>query len=136
MNFPPVEGGKGDPSNTVGNPAQYLSISSKASAEEKKAAKEFFATGVLQDAEVKQWIDNGSVPIRLGTEKLLAASKSAEFLELTYDIASKAKTFAQSWDQALSPTAAETLLDNISKLFQLSISPKQFAGNLNAVIGK
>ena len=32
--------------------------------------------------------------------------------------------------------AAETLLDNISKLFQLSISPEQFAGNLNAVLGK
>ncbi|WP_037761863.1 extracellular solute-binding protein [Streptomyces sp. FXJ7.023] len=136
MNFPPVDGGKGDPSNTVGNPAQYLSISSKATAEEKKIAKDFFATGVLQDAEVKAWIDNGSVPVRLGTEKLLAASKSADFLEVNYGIASKAGTFVQSWDQALSPTAAETLLDNIVKLFQLSISPQQFAGALNAVIGK
>lgn len=27
----------------------------------------------------------------------------------------------------------ETLLDNIVKLFQLSISPQQFASNLNAV---
>jgi raffinose/stachyose/melibiose transport system substrate-binding protein len=44
--------------------------------------------------------------------------------------------FAQSWDQALSPTAAEVLLDNISKLFALSISPQQFANNMNAVIGK
>ena len=44
MNFPPVEGGKGDPSNTVGNPGQYLSISSKASAEQKEIAKKFFAT--------------------------------------------------------------------------------------------
>ncbi|MFD5569478.1 extracellular solute-binding protein [Streptomyces cadmiisoli] len=136
MNFPPVDGGKGDPSNTVGNPAQYLSISSKASAEEKKIAKDFLATGVLQDDEVKKWIGNGSVPIRLGTEKLLAASESADFLQLTYDIASNAKTFVQSWDQALSPTAAETLLDNIVKLFQLSISPQKFAANLNAVIGK
>ncbi|MCC5036499.1 extracellular solute-binding protein [Streptomyces sp. WAC 00631] len=136
MTFPPVEGGKGDPSNTVGNPAQYLSISSKASAEQKKIAKDFFATGVLQEAEVKQWIDNGSVPIRLGTEKLLAASESADFLRFTYDIASKAEVFVQSWDQALSPTAAETLLDNIVKLFQLSISPEQFARNLNAVVGK
>ncbi|MFI0510825.1 extracellular solute-binding protein [Streptomyces sp. WSLK1-5] len=136
MTFPPVEGGKGDPSDTVGNPAQYLSISSKASAEQRKTARDFFATGVLQDAEVKKWIDNGSVPIRLGTEKLLAASKSADFLKFTYDIASKAKVFAQSWDQALSPTAAETLLDNIVKLFQLSISPKQFADNLNAVTAK
>jgi raffinose/stachyose/melibiose transport system substrate-binding protein len=136
MTFPPVEGGKGDPSDTVGNPAQYLSISSKAGAEQKKVAKDFFATGVLQDEEVKKWIDTGSVPIRLGTEKLLAASKSSDFLQFTYDIASKAKVFGQSWDQALSPTAAETLLDNIVKLFQLSISPEQFARNLNAVTAK
>jgi raffinose/stachyose/melibiose transport system substrate-binding protein len=135
MNFPPVDGGKGDPSNAVGNPAQYLSLSAKATEEEKKIAKEFFATGVLQDAEVKAWIDNGSVPVRVGTEKLLAASKSADFLQVNYAIASKAKTFVQSWDQALSPTAAETLLDNVAKLFQLSVSPQQFAANLNAVIG-
>ncbi|CAL9651852.1 extracellular solute-binding protein [Streptomyces sp. enrichment culture] len=133
MSFPAVEGGKGDLSDTVGNPAQYLSISSKASAEEKKVAKDFFATGVLQEEEVKRWIGNGSVPIRLGTEKLLAAADNAEFLQFTYDIASKAKVFVQSWDQALSPTAAETLLDNIVKLFQLSVSPQQFASNLNAV---
>ena len=44
MNFPPVEGGKGDPTNTVGNPGQYLSISSKATDAEKETAKKFFAT--------------------------------------------------------------------------------------------
>ncbi|MDN3025940.1 extracellular solute-binding protein [Streptomyces sp. S.PB5] len=136
MNFPPVEGGKGDPGNSVGNPAQYLSISSKASAEQKKIAKDFFATGVLQDEEVKAWIDTGAVPIRKGSEKLLAESENAEFLQFINDIASNAKSFGQSWDQALSPTAAETLLDNIAKLFQLSISPKQFTDNLNKVIGK
>ncbi|MFD5136846.1 extracellular solute-binding protein [Streptomyces sp. NPDC058378] len=136
MNFPPVDGGKGDHGNTVGNPAQYLSISSKAGAEEKKIAKEFFASGVLQDEESKKWIDNGSVPIRLGTEKLLAASRNADFLQFTYDVASKAKVFGQSWDQALSPAAAETLLDNIAKLFQLGISPQQFATKLNAATAK
>ncbi|WP_326799412.1 extracellular solute-binding protein [Streptomyces sp. NBC_01808] len=136
MNFPPVEGGKGDPGNSVGNPAQYLSISSKASAEQKKIAKDFFATGVLTDDEVKEWIDTGAVPIAKGSEKLLAASESAEFLQFVYGIASNAKTFGQSWDQALSPTAAETLLDNIARLFQLSISPQQFTDNLNEVIGK
>jgi raffinose/stachyose/melibiose transport system substrate-binding protein len=41
MNFPPVDGGKDDPSDTVGNPGQYLSISSKASAEQKETAKKF-----------------------------------------------------------------------------------------------
>ncbi|GHJ41960.1 extracellular solute-binding protein [Streptomyces sp. TS71-3] len=136
MSFPPVEGGKGDPSDTVGNPGQYLSISSKATAEQKKVAKDFFATGVLADDEVKGWVDTGGVPIRLGTEKLLAASDDADFLQFTYDVASKAKSFGQSWDQALSPAAAETLLDNIAKLFQMSVSPRQFAANLNAVTGK
>ena len=136
MNFPPVDGGKGDPSDTVGNPGQYLSISSKASTEQKETAKKFFTEGVLDDEEVKQWIGTGGVPVLKGTQDLLAADKNAEFLKFTYDIASNAKTFAQSWDQALSPTAAEALLDNIVKLFQLSISPTQFADNLNAVIGQ
>jgi raffinose/stachyose/melibiose transport system substrate-binding protein len=136
LNFPPVDGGKGDPSDTVGNPAQYLSISSKASDDQKKIAKDFFTKGILDDEEVKQWIGTGGVPVVKGTQELLAADKNADFLTFTYDIASNAKTFAQSWDQALSPTAAETLLDNIVKLFQLSISPQQFADNLNAVIGQ
>ncbi|WP_308249746.1 extracellular solute-binding protein [Sphaerisporangium fuscum] len=136
MNFPPVEGGKGDPSDTVGNPGQYLSISSKATPEQKEIAKKFFATGVLGDQEVKEWVDTGGVPIVKGADSAFAASKDADFLKFIYGIASNAKTFAQSWDQALSPTAAEVLLDNIAKLFQLSISPQQFTTNMNAVIGK
>jgi raffinose/stachyose/melibiose transport system substrate-binding protein len=136
MNFPPIEGGKGDPSDTVGNPGQYLSISSKATDAQKDIAKNFFKTGVLSDAEVKEWIDNGAVPIVKGTEGTLATSKDAPFLKFVYDVASKAKVFAQSWDQALSPTEAETLLDNIAKLFQLSITPQQWVANMNQVIGK
>jgi raffinose/stachyose/melibiose transport system substrate-binding protein len=136
MNFPPVEGGTGDPSDTVGNPAQYLSISSKATTAEKDTAKKFFTDGVLDDEEIKQWIGTGGVPVVKGTQDQLGKDKNAEFLTFTYDIASNAKVFAQSWDQAMSPTAAETLLDNIVKLFQLSISPQQFADNMNAIIGQ
>jgi raffinose/stachyose/melibiose transport system substrate-binding protein len=136
MNFPSIEGGKGDETDTVGNPAQYLSISSKATNEQKDIAKKFFTSGVLDDQEVKDWIGTGGVPVLKGTQDQLAKDKNADFLKFTYDIASNAKVFAQSWDQALSPTAAETLLDNIVKLFQLSISPQQFADNMNAVIGQ
>jgi raffinose/stachyose/melibiose transport system substrate-binding protein len=136
MNFPPVEGGTGDPSNTVGNPAQYLSIYAQASPAQKDIAKKFLATGLSTDAEVKDWIGTGSVPIVKGTESLLSASKDADWLKFVYDVASQAKAFGQSWDQALSPTAAEVLLDNIAGLFQLSVSPKAFVTNMNAVIGK
>ena len=82
------------------------------------------------------WIKSGGVPIIKGSDSQLSASPDADFLKFVYDTSSKAKVFAQSWDQALSPTAAETLLDNIAKLFQLSISPQQFATNMNQVIGK
>jgi raffinose/stachyose/melibiose transport system substrate-binding protein len=136
MTFPPVDGGKGDLSDTVGNPGQYLSISSKATAEQKETAKKFFATGVLSDAEVAEWTGSGSVPIVKGADSTFTGSKDADFLKFIYKTASEAKVFAQSWDQALSPTAAEKLLDNISKLFQLSISPQQYAANMNQVIGK
>ncbi|MGY1605401.1 substrate-binding domain-containing protein [Geodermatophilus sp. SYSU D00815] len=136
MNFPPVDGGAGDPSNTVGNPGQYLSINAAASEEQKDLAKKFFAEGVLQDEEVGEWIATGGVPIVNGSDSQLSESEDAEFLGFVYDTASNANVFAQSWDQALSPTAAETLLDNISGLFQLSVSPQQFADNMNAVIGK
>jgi raffinose/stachyose/melibiose transport system substrate-binding protein len=135
MNFPAIEGGTGDPTNTVGNPGQYLSISSKATDAEKEIAKKFFTTGILSDAENKEWTDTGQVPIVNGTESLLTASPDAAYLKFIYDTSSKAKVFAQSWDQALSPTASEALLDNIAKLFQLSISPQQFATSMNAVIG-
>jgi raffinose/stachyose/melibiose transport system substrate-binding protein len=85
---------------------------------------------------VKAWIESGGVPLLEGTQDQLSTSTNADFVSFIYETASNAKVFAQSWDQALSPTAAETLLDNISKLFQLSISPQQFAESLNAVIGQ
>ncbi|MEV6347321.1 extracellular solute-binding protein [Actinoplanes sp. NPDC051851] len=135
FNFPAYDGGTGDPTNTVGNAGQYLSIYAKATAAQKETAKKFF-TSLLDDTEQQGWIDTGGVPIVQGSNSKLASSPDAEFLNFIYDVASKAGNFAQSWDQALSPTAAETLLDNIAKLFQLSISPQQFADNMNQVIGK
>jgi raffinose/stachyose/melibiose transport system substrate-binding protein len=134
MNFPPVEGGKGDPSNTVGNPGQYLSISSKASAEAKDTAKKFFSTTLVDTEEGPNWVKSGGVPVLKGAD--FSGSPDAEFLKSMADIAQNAKVFAQSWDQALSPTAAETLLDNIAKLFQLQISPQQWVDSMNGVIGK
>ncbi|MBL7258926.1 extracellular solute-binding protein [Paractinoplanes lichenicola] len=135
MNFPPVEGGKGDPTNTVGNPGQYLSISSKASAEAKETAKKFFSTTLVDDAEKAAWVKSGGVPVLKGSESLFQGA-DAQFLKDMAAIANGAKTFAQSWDQALSPTAAETLLDNIAKLFQNQVSPQQWVDAMNGVIGK
>jgi raffinose/stachyose/melibiose transport system substrate-binding protein len=135
MNFPPIDGGKGDPTNTVGNPGQYLSISSKASAAEQDVAKKFFSTTLVDDDEKAGWVKSGGVPVLKDSDSLFTG-EDAQYLKDMSAIASGAKTFAQSWDQALSPTAAETLLDNIAKLFQLQVSPQQWVDAMNGVIGK
>jgi raffinose/stachyose/melibiose transport system substrate-binding protein len=135
MNFPPIDGGKGDATNTVGNPGQYLSISSKATAAEQDVAKKFFSTTLVDDAEKEGWVKSGGVPVLKNSDSLFTGD-DAQFLKDMSAIASNAKVFAQSWDQALSPTAAETLLDNIAKLFQLQISPQQWVDSMNGVIGK
>ncbi|MDR7275342.1 extracellular solute-binding protein [Catenuloplanes atrovinosus] len=135
MNFPPVEGGKGDPTNQVGNPGHYLSIASNATPEAKEVGKKFLAT-LVDDKEPGEWIKTGNVPIIKGSDAQFAGQPNGEFLKFVYDLSINAKVFAQSWDQALSPTAAETLLDNIAKLFQGQVSPQQWVDNMNAVIGK
>ncbi|POH71856.1 extracellular solute-binding protein [Arthrobacter glacialis] len=136
FDFPTVDGGKGDLKNTVGNPGQYMSISAKASAEEQTTAKKYFAEGLLTPAEVTSWIESGAVPIVTGIEDQLAATDAKEFLTYVYTTAKDAPNFQQSWDQALSPTAAEALLNNIDQLFIKSITPEQFASNMNATLGQ
>ena len=138
MNFPPVDPStdKGDPSDTVGNPGAYYSISSKASQQQQDVAKKFFATTVLDDTEIKKWVDAGNAPLIKGADSKFGSGPDADWLKFNYDVTSKAKNFAQSWDQALSPTVAETLLDNIAKLFRLSITSEQWITSMNGTIGK
>ena len=59
MNFPPVEGGKGDPSNTVGNPGQYLSISVQGHRRAEGDREEVLRhRRCSTDDETKAWIDD------------------------------------------------------------------------------
>ena len=75
MNFPPVDGGKGDPSNTVGNPGQYLLDLLQGHRRGEGGRQEVLRhRRCSSDAEVKEWIDAGSVPIVKGTDSQLAAS--------------------------------------------------------------
>ncbi|WP_026556349.1 extracellular solute-binding protein [Arthrobacter sp. 35W] len=136
VDFPTVTGGKGDPKNAVGNPANYLSISAKATDAEKETAKKYFKDGLFTKEEVAGYIASGAVPIATGIEDQLAATDDKDFLTYVYTLAKDAPSFQQSWDQALSPTAAEALLNNIDQLFIKAVTPEQFAANMNATLGK
>jgi raffinose/stachyose/melibiose transport system substrate-binding protein len=130
--FPAIEGGTGDPSAGVGNPASFLALSSQASEEQKAIAREYFKSGLLTDADVDGWVASGAVPIVNGVDSKFSGP-DAPFQQFVYDTATQAKSWVHSWDQALLPGPAEQLLNNIEQLFSLSITPEQFATNMNAV---
>lgn len=134
--FPIVEGGKGDPSMIVGQPAQYLSISADATEEERETAESFILDNWLDEEETEGWVGTGQVPVRSGSQELLAESDNADFLTFLYETASEAKPLQQHWDQALPASDTEAMLDNISKLFQLAITPQEWVDNMNATIGR
>jgi raffinose/stachyose/melibiose transport system substrate-binding protein len=70
-----------------------------------------------------------------GSDSKFAGSDDEAFLQFVYDTGSQAAHFEQSWDQALSPSTAETMLNAIEQLFSLSITPEQFAETMNATLG-
>ncbi len=134
--FPAVTGGKGDPKNLAGNPANYWSLSAKASAAEQDIAKAWMRDGMFDDATVDAFVASGGVPVATAAKAKIASSADKDFLTFVFDSVNAAPNFQQSWDQALSATQSEAMLNNISQLFSKQIGPEQFASAMNATIGK
>ena len=132
--FPSIPGGKGDAKSIVGNPANYWSISAKASDAEQTAAKNWLLEGQFTDTVVDAFINSGGVPVQKSAEAKIANSENKAFLSYIYSMVTAAPNFQQSWDQALSASQAEALLNNISQLFSKQIGPDQFATNMNATL--
>ena len=135
MNFPPLEGGKGDPTQHRRKPGPVLLDLLQGGRRRRRRRRRSSSPRPFRTTPRPR---NGSTPATCRSSRAPTpsspASKDAEFLKFIYDISGNAKTFAQSWDQALPTSAAETLLDNIAKLFQLSITPQQWIDNMNKVI--
>lgn len=134
--FPTVSGGRGNAKNIVGNPANFWSISTKATKPQKKTAKEYLKSGLLDTSYVKDVIKSGAVPPVKGIEKQISASDDSDFLMTAYTMATKAPNFQLSWDQALSPKQGEKMLTELDQIFLRKITPKQFATAMNETIKK
>ncbi|NIJ10843.1 raffinose/stachyose/melibiose transport system substrate-binding protein [Saccharomonospora amisosensis] len=132
--FPTVEGGKGDPANIVGNPANFWAVSAQASDEDKRVALEYLSNGMMNDAYVDTLLSGGSVPPVAGIEDKFAGTDEPEYLSFVYELASDAPSFQLSWDQALSPKQADALLNNLERLFLNEITPEQFSANMDKTI--
>jgi raffinose/stachyose/melibiose transport system substrate-binding protein len=134
--FPTVAGGTGSPTDIVGNPANYWSISANASDSQKQAAVSYLRDNLMNDSYVDSLLSAGSVPPINGIQDKLAKTSDPQYLTYVYDLAANAPNFQMSWDQALSTGQADDLLTNLAQLFGKQITPEQFAANMNAKIGK
>ena len=127
--FPGVEGGKGDPNGVVGNPTNYLSVTTAAS---QQTAADFLRT-TYSDSYVEGLVQKGEVPVTTNAQQALAKAPDPAYAQFQYDLVQKAPSFTQSWDQALGLTLGTPLLVEIQKLFNGQDTPEQFVSAVLAL---
>ena len=136
MNFPPVEGGKGDPTRHRRQPRRSTCRSRRRPPTRRRRRRRSSSPPGCSPTPRSR---TGSAPAACRSSTAPTPSSPARRTPTSSTSSTawpaRPRSSPQSWDQALSPTAAEKLLDNISKLFQLSITPQQFADSMNGVIG-
>jgi raffinose/stachyose/melibiose transport system substrate-binding protein len=130
--FPAVAGGKGNPSDLAGNTASYVSIASHATAKQKAVAEAFFADQLATTGYAKASVSAGEVPVIKGASSMFTGQQLASYDQTIYSSVQSAPSFQYSWDQALSPAEATTMLTNLAQVFELSQTPQKFASVMNA----
>lgn len=135
VNFPAVSGGKGNPANIVGNPANFWSVSASSSTEAQDAAASYLNKAVLDDAYVDRLLKGGAVPPIKGIEDKIAKLDDAGYLGWVYKRAVDAPSFQLSWDQALPASQAQALLTNLDQVFLNQMTPQGFVDAMNATLG-
>jgi raffinose/stachyose/melibiose transport system substrate-binding protein len=129
--FPAVSGGKGNPSDLAGNTASYVSIASHATAKQKAVAEAFFTSELATTGYAKASVSAGEVPVIKGASSMFTGQQLASYDQTIYSSVQSAPSFQYSWDQALSPSEATTMLTNLAQVFELSQTPQKFASVMN-----
>jgi raffinose/stachyose/melibiose transport system substrate-binding protein len=130
--FPSVPGGAGNPDDVVGNSSNFYSVSEKSP--HQRTAIDYLRTTVMDDKYVDALIKVGDVPPVRGIESKLAGADHGDYLQFVYQLSQNAPNFQLSWDQALQPDQAETLLTNLEQLFLKKITPEQFSAAMNGTL--
>jgi len=131
--FPTVKDGIGDVSDIVGNPSNYWSLNAKATASHKATAVQFLAEQVENEQWAAEIIGRNGLPPTASAESLLSAP-GKEFAKYCFTLIKNAKNYQMSWDQALSAEQGSALNTQLDLVFQLEITPQQFADQMNKTI--
>jgi raffinose/stachyose/melibiose transport system substrate-binding protein len=128
--FPTVPGGTGNSADLEGNTTSYSGMAAHISAAQKYVAEQFLQYFYSQTYAIAE-IGDGQVPVISGTSSLLTSSSLGTYLKPVYQDVVNAPYFQYSWDQALGPTKATPMLDNLANVFELTETPTQFAAAMN-----
>ncbi|MGI5215245.1 ABC transporter substrate-binding protein [Plantactinospora sp. CA-290183] len=128
MNFPAVDGGRGNPRAVVGNPTNYFSVTESSDNVEASIA---FLKEMATDAYVDQYIARGDVPAVADIESRFDKSPSPEFARFVYGMVTQASSFQLSWDQAIANNIAQPMLTNLQKVFLRQLDATGF---VNAMV--
>jgi raffinose/stachyose/melibiose transport system substrate-binding protein len=129
--FPTVPGGKGNPADLAGNTASYVSISSHATAAQKKIAEAFIETALTSTDYAKTEVAAGEVPVTTGAAPLFTGQSLDSYDTTIYNSVKRAPSFQYSWDQAMTPQVANVMLTNLAEVFGLTETPAKFESLLN-----
>ncbi len=128
--FPSVPGGKGDPSDVVGNTNNFYSVLKKTKHPE--AVAEFLKL-MYSDEFVKAQLAIGNLPTTTNTPKFLGTSASPEYSRFQYDLVARAKSFQLSWDQAYPPSAMTPIHQAVQQFFNGQLDTDGFVQAMQAL---
>jgi raffinose/stachyose/melibiose transport system substrate-binding protein len=127
--FPSVPNGKGSVNDIAGNTSNFYSVAK--GSKNKAAAVAFLKSQMMNAAYVNGLIKLANIPPVKGIASKLAGAPNAGFTTWCYQLVQNAPHYQHSWDQVLSPNAANSLLTNLDQLFLKQITPQQFSANMN-----
>ncbi|MGW4599954.1 ABC transporter substrate-binding protein [Streptomyces sp. NPDC004457] len=128
--FPTIPGGKGDPTDVVGNTNNFYSVLKKTKHPEAVAD---FLKLMYSDEFVKAQMAIGNLPTTTNTQKFLDTSASPEYSRFQYDLVAKAKSFQLSWDQAFPPSAMTPIHQAVQQFFNGQLDADGFIKAMQAL---
>jgi ABC-type glycerol-3-phosphate transport system substrate-binding protein len=131
--FPTIPGGGGDPTDLEGNTTSYAALAAHIDSAKTYVAEQFVKWAFTTEAYAAHEVKFGLVPVIRGSGPLLNTSPLRQYLTPIYNAVENARYFQYSWDQALGPTRATPMLDNLTKVFDLLETPDQFEKAMNAL---
>ena len=127
--FPSVEGGTGNPADVVGNPSNYVSVTTTAD----PATAGGYLQTLYSDDYINGLVKLGEVPVTTNAKEALAAAPDPAYATFQFDLVQQAPAFTQSWDQALGFKIATPMLAELQKLFNGQQTPEQFVAAVAAI---